>query len=193
MKGCHFQNQSDKKTGTPVLGLGFLSPSFWIPDLGESQLLCDEVALWRGPCDREGNSDSYQAQRNKEREVAQLCPTLHDPMDCSLPGSSFHGIFQARVLEWVAISFSRGFSNPGIEPRSPALQVDAIPSEPPGKSIRHKWVTIIWHKWVWKWVSPTSTQLKLQKRPQLWPTATSSEILRQIQPAKLCLGSWYSC
>ena len=38
-----------------------------------------------------------------ESEVAQLCPTLSDPMDCSPPGSSAHGIFQARVLEWVAI------------------------------------------------------------------------------------------
>ena len=47
-----------------------------------------------------------------ESEVAQSCPTLCDPMDCSLPGSSIHGIFQARVLEWVAISFSRGFSWP---------------------------------------------------------------------------------
>ena len=37
-------------------------------------------------------------------EVAQLCPTLCNPMDCSLPGSSVHGIFQARILEWVAIS-----------------------------------------------------------------------------------------
>ena len=41
-----------------------------------------------------------------ETEVAQSCPTLHDPMDCSLPGSSIHGIFQARVLEWGAIAFS---------------------------------------------------------------------------------------
>ena len=41
-----------------------------------------------------------------ESEVAQLCPTLSDPMDCSLPGSSAHGIFQARVLEWAAIAFS---------------------------------------------------------------------------------------
>ena len=41
-----------------------------------------------------------------ESEVAQSCPTLHDPMDCSLPGSSVHGIFQARVLEWGAIVFS---------------------------------------------------------------------------------------
>ena len=41
-----------------------------------------------------------------EREVAQSCPTLSDPMDCSPPGSSVHGIFQARVLEWGAIAFS---------------------------------------------------------------------------------------
>ena len=41
-----------------------------------------------------------------ESEVAQLCPTLSDPMDCSLPGFSVHGIFQARVLEWGAIAFS---------------------------------------------------------------------------------------
>ena len=41
-----------------------------------------------------------------ESEVAQSCPTLGDPMDCSPPGSSVHGIFQARVLEWGAIAFS---------------------------------------------------------------------------------------
>ena len=43
---------------------------------------------------------------NIEREIAQSCPILSDPMDCSLPGSSIHGIFQARVLEWDAIAFS---------------------------------------------------------------------------------------
>ena len=42
----------------------------------------------------------------RQSEVAQLCPTLRNPMDCSLPGSSVHGIFQARVLEWGAIAFS---------------------------------------------------------------------------------------
>ena len=47
-----------------------------------------------------------------ESEVAQSCPTLCDPMDCSLSGSSVHGIFQARVLEWVAIAFSQGSSQP---------------------------------------------------------------------------------
>ena len=47
-----------------------------------------------------------------DSEVAQSCPTLCDPVDCSLPGSSVHGIFQAIVLEWIAISFSRGSSQP---------------------------------------------------------------------------------
>ena len=50
--------------------------------------------------------------KGKESEVAQSCLTLCDSMDCSLPGFSVHGIFQARVPEWVAISFSRGSSPP---------------------------------------------------------------------------------
>ena len=48
-------------------------------------------------------------ESESEREVAQSCPTLRDPMDRSLPGSSVHGIFQARVLEWGAIAFSVSF------------------------------------------------------------------------------------
>jgi len=44
-----------------------------------------------------------------------------------------HGILQARILEWVAVPFSRGSSNPGIEPWSPVLQVDSLPTEPQGK------------------------------------------------------------
>ena len=46
-----------------------------------------------------------------ESEVAQSCPTLHNPMDCSPPGSSIHGIFQARILEWGAIAFSEFFAS----------------------------------------------------------------------------------
>ena len=56
--------------------------------------------------------------------AAQLCSTLCDPMDCGLPGSSVHGILQAKILEWVAMHSSRNFPNPGIEPSfltSPAL------------------------------------------------------------------------
>ena len=52
----------------------------------------------------------------KWSEVAQSCPTLCDPVDCSLPGFSVHGIFQAKILEWVAISFSRGSSQAGFDP-----------------------------------------------------------------------------
>ena len=53
----------------------------------------------------------------KKSEVVQSCPTLCDPMDYSLPGSSVYGIFQARVLEWVAISLSRGSSQPRDQTR----------------------------------------------------------------------------
>ena len=63
-----------------------------------------------------------------EVKVAQSCPTLCDPMDYIL-----HGILQARILEWVAVTFSRGSSNPGIEPRSPSLQADSLPAESQGK------------------------------------------------------------
>ena len=58
------------------------------------------------------------------RSVAQSCPTLCDPMDCSLPGSSVHGILQARILEWVPYCPPRDLLNPGIKPTtlvSPAL------------------------------------------------------------------------
>ena len=62
--------------------------------------------------------------------VTQSCVRLFATMDCSLPDFSLHGILQARILEWVAISFSRDLPDPGIEPGSPALQADALPSEP---------------------------------------------------------------
>ena len=53
-----------------------------------------------------------ESEKWSESKVAQSCLTLCDPMDCSLPGSSVHGIFQARVLEWIAVSFSRRSSRP---------------------------------------------------------------------------------
>ena len=62
-------------------------------------------------------------------KVARLCLTLCDPRDYPV-----HGILQARILEWVNFPFSRGSSpNPGIKPRSPSLQADSLPAEPPGK------------------------------------------------------------
>ena len=68
---------------------------------------------WDFPGGSEVKNPSANAGESLESLVAQLCPTLSDPMDCRLPGSSIDRIFQARVLEWVAISFSRGSSQPG--------------------------------------------------------------------------------
>ena len=65
--------------------------------------------------------------------VTQSSLTLCDPMDCSSPGSSVYGILQVRILEWVAMPSSGDLPNPGIKPSSPALQVDSLPCEPPGK------------------------------------------------------------
>ena len=65
--------------------------------------------------------------------IAKLCLTLNDPMDCSSLGSSVHGILQARILEWVAICSPGDLPDPGINPGSPALQADSLPTELRGK------------------------------------------------------------
>ena len=70
-----------------------------------------------------------------ESEVAQSCPTLCDPMDCSLPGSSVHGIFQARVLEWGAIAFSMYYA------RNNAIN-------------REMWSLLSWVIIIWLWKFP---------------------------------------
>ena len=82
------------------------------------------------------HADSLPAElpgKPKNVLVTQLCPSLCNPMDCSLPGSSVHRILQARILGWVAIPFFRGSFQPAIESRSPVLQTDSLLSEPPGK------------------------------------------------------------
>ena len=73
------------------------------------------ICPWDSPGKNTGVGCHFLLQCMKvksESEVAQSCPTLSDPMGWSLPGSSVHGIFQARVLEWGAITFSRGSSRP---------------------------------------------------------------------------------
>ena len=105
--------------------------------------------------------------------VAQLCLTLYDLMDCSPPGFFVYGISQARILEWIAISFSRESSQPrDREPRSPVLQEVSLPTGPPGKpervirirqaktSMMVRWVGIhlpMQGTWVWSlvWEDPT--------------------------------------
>ena len=76
---------------------------------------------------------SFNEEMKTMCSVAQSCLTLCDPVDCSLPGSSVHGISQARILEWVAISSSRDLPNPGIQPASPALAGRFFTTELPGK------------------------------------------------------------
>ena len=83
------------------------------------------LALW---CNQVGHSKAFL-----KGLVAQSCLTLCEPMDCSLPDSSFHGILQARILELAAISSSRDLSYSVIEPLSPALAGGLFTTEPPGK------------------------------------------------------------
>ena len=76
----------------------------------------------------------FQCMKVKsESEVAQSCPTHSDPMDCSPPGSSVHGIFQARVLEWVAIAFSSYTSAKSLQ-SCPTL-CDPKDGSPPGSPV----------------------------------------------------------
>ena len=71
--------------------------------------------------------------------ATQSCPTLGKLMDCSLPGSSVHGIFQARILEWVAIAYSRDLPDPGTKsasPASPALAGEFFTTTPPAAAAK---------------------------------------------------------
>ena len=81
--------------------------------------------------------------------VVQLCLILSDLMDCSPPGSSVHGILQARILEWLPFPSPGDLPNPGIKPRSPALQADSLPFESPGKP----WIHLVkfWAGWNPSW------------------------------------------
>ena len=80
----------------------------------------------------------FLVQRGSCYSVAQLCPTLWNPMDCSMPGSSIHGISQARILEWVAISPFRGSSKPRDRSGIPCLEGGLFTTEPLGKPTERK-------------------------------------------------------
>ena len=120
--------------GAKSLRWGWLRHA-WGRDLGhaeQTRVRTDELA--------EGTAGLTGWGRNlkcKESEVThvkslQSCPTLCEPMGCSLPGSSIHGIFQARILEWVAISFSRVSSWPRDRTQVSHIAGRHLPSEPPG-------------------------------------------------------------
>ena len=73
----------------------------------------------------------------------QMCPTLCNPRDCSQPGSSFHGIFQAKYWSGSLFPSPGNLPDSGIEPRSPALQVDALPFELPGNPKTYTNATLV--------------------------------------------------
>ena len=109
---------------------------------------CSDQLIQRGPQNPDENGpcphqpqvedrvrkDSVLCRENVKVLVSQSCLTLYDSMDCSPPGSSVHGILQAGILEWSGYS-PGDLPNPGVKPWSSALQVDSLPSEPPGKPL----------------------------------------------------------
>ena len=95
----HFRNHELKWTGVGK----FNSDNHYIYYCGQASLRINGVAIIV-------NKIVQNAVKESESEVAQSCPTLCYPVDCSLPAFSVHGILQARILEWVTISFSRGSS-----------------------------------------------------------------------------------
>ena len=116
-------------------------------------------------------------------KVAQLCPTLCDPMDWRPTGSSVQGILQARILQWVAISFSKGSS----QPRSPALQADSLPSQPPGKPSSR--ITIILISGLARWHSDkeSACQFRRHKRHGFSPWVGKIHWSRKWQLAPVFL------
>ena len=113
---------------------------------------------WDSPGKNTGVGCHFLLQCMKVKsEVAQSCPTPSDPMDCSLPGSSVHGVFQARVLEWVAIAFSTGI----LHQRS-KIQLVAVDSMQTNTYI-HTYIKIN-TKGVLKKKSPHHTRKELELR-----------------------------
>ena len=108
------------------MSLGDCQPS---RDAGPEKAFCQQLTLKTGAILR------YTSHFNCL--VAQSCSTLCNPMDYKPPGSSVHGILQARILEWVAISFSRGSSQPRMKFSSPALAGEFFTTEPAGKPTSH--------------------------------------------------------
>ena len=126
--------------GTGLKGSGVVVPRLWSTG---SMLVAHGLS-----CLKACGIGTHVSCIAKWNEVAQSYPTPCDPMDCSLPDSSVHGIFQARVLEWVTISFSRGSSQPRDwtrvssttgrrftvwATREAALQSGFLTTGPPGK------------------------------------------------------------
>ena len=129
--------------------------------------------------------------------VTQMCPTLCDPMDCSPPGSSVHGILQARIMEWVVIAFSKGSSQPRDRTQVPTLQADSLPPEPLGTPVYIYILICIYSFPLWFVIEPTSILSWSFPFPNLsesdvisWTkeTAFSTEDLGMLQTPTALMG-----
>ena len=116
--------------------------------------MCLTKAAFKGALSLHWNSE-----RKKESEVAQLCPTLCDPVDCSLLSPSSMGF--SRQEYWSGLPFPSPGDRPnsGIEPESPTLQADTLPSEPPGILSNAEGVSFILHEGLWRCVALAVLQI----------------------------------
>ena len=129
-----------------------------------------------------------------EIEVAQSCPTLCDTMDGSLPGFSFHGI--SRQEYWSGLPFpSPGdLPDPGIEPRSPTLQADTLPSESQGKHkiVLKKWPIIFWHFYNKQFLCPVLPSISCQGCLfQFWKVKWHEGLIYRYNKLPLHSILWY--
>ncbi|CAM9794401.1 unnamed protein product [Rangifer tarandus platyrhynchus] len=136
-EGINTQQKTYIRTSLMVQWLRLPLPMQWIhiPPLvrePRSHMPCGQKPKTSNRSNMVTNSIKTWPTSKVKSEVVQLCPTLFNPVDCSPPVSSLHGILQARILEWVAISSPGDIPNPGIGPGSPAFQADSLTSEPPG-------------------------------------------------------------
>ena len=126
---------------------------------------------WDSPGKNTGVGCHFLLQCVKsESEVVQSCPTLSDPMDCSLPGSSVHGVFQARVLKWGAIAFSGAIIYPFANQNfcCPVSQLPSLHPLKPAGSPSASVFFLLSHSFLLRWecVSPLAIPLPLQ--PSYW-------------------------
>ena len=170
---------------TSSQGYGFSSGHVWMWAAGAVKLL---PRPWDSPGKNTGVGCYFPLQCTKvksESEVTQSCPTPSDPMDCSLPGSSIHGIFQARVLEWGAIAFSNGCESWTVK-KAECQRIDAFELWCWWRLLRIPWTTrrsnrsllkeispgIHWKDWCWSWNCNTLAtwceELTHLKRPWGW-------------------------
>ena len=114
-----------EKRDKAVASWFFILSGCFMPTRGE------KIIIWCLHCLRDHHSPLSLSESGSGS--CKSCPTLRNPVDCSPPGSSVHEILQARTLEWLPFPSPGDLPNPGIKPKSPALQADSLPPELPGK------------------------------------------------------------